>query len=196
MAEENKPAEATMDEPVARLLELQSKYGMDQETMLIYMSFVNLMSILNLMGRRYGGSLNSPLHLPVPLTPGDGPSLDNLATMLKKMLGGQSGSSMPGEQGINPAMLMSLLNAIGGQNMDLGGLVNMLAGLIGTGVKQAPKPALGDVTPAVSTSEAVSFAKGTSEVGSMEKNAGGETAARREVPKIMKWDYPDERKKT
>ncbi len=192
MAEENKPSEVTMDEPVARLLELQSRYGMDQETMLIYMSFVNLMSILNLMNRRYGGSLNSP----VPYTPGGGLSLDNLATMLKKMLGGQGGGNMLGEQGITPAMLMNLLNALGGQNMDISGLVNMLAGLIGSGVKQAPKPSIGDVAQAASTSEAVSSGKGTTEVMSMRKTVGGETATRREVPKIMKWDHLDERKKT
>ena len=44
MSEEAKGVPAP-DETVTRLLDLQQRYGMDQDTMLIYISSVNLMSI-------------------------------------------------------------------------------------------------------------------------------------------------------
>lgn len=202
MTEEIKTA-ATADEPVARLLELQSRYGMDQETMLLYLSSVNLMSILNLLSRRQGGGVNLSMAVPPaapvlpPLAPGaapgGAPSLENLAGMLMKMLGSQGGGGSPGG-GINPAMLTSLLSAFG-QNVDLGAMMNMLAGLMGPGSKPAPKPVSGSAPQAASTTETGSSGGKAGEANVAGKPAGESTAVKREVPKIMKWDQLDERKK-
>jgi hypothetical protein len=66
MAEDIK-GESLPEDPVIRLLEQTSRYGLDQETMLIYISSVNLMSILGLIGRRYGGKSNLSLPLPAAM---------------------------------------------------------------------------------------------------------------------------------
>ncbi|NPV74075.1 MAG: hypothetical protein HPY89_09895 [Pelotomaculum sp.] len=203
MAEEIKPGGA-QDDPVSRILALQARYGMDQETMLIYISSVNLMSILNLIGRRYGGDVNLSVNAPAaapalpPLTAGSaagsGPALENLAGMLMKMLGSQGGG-LPGTQGINPALLMNLLGALGGQNMDLGKLAGMLAGLMGAGVKPAPKPEQDGALPASSGGAAdLGQEAGGGGVNNL-KACADEKAVRRETPKIMKWDQLDDRKK-
>lgn len=184
-----------------RLLEHQSKYGMDQETMLLYMNSVNLMSILDLLGRRHGGSLNLTLPAPAampalpPLTAqtpsNSNPNLENLLGMAMKLLGNQGGANAAGGQGINPALLMSLLGAMGGQNMDLGGIVGKLAGLMGA-PKQAPEPA--NVVQTAPSGEA-GPAPGAKESGLSVKNSGEEKPVKREIPKIMKWDQLEERKK-
>lgn len=183
------------EETVIRLLEQQSRYGLDQETMLIYISSINLMSILTLMSRRYGGG--SGLSVPAPglpvlpplapgTAPGSGLSLENMVGLLMKMLGNQGGGNASGGQGLNPAMLLSLFNALGGQNMDLGGLMNLLAGLMG-----ASKPAAGPGQAAPPKPSA----PGGSEGGIGAKPAVEENAVKRDVPKIMKWDQLDDRRK-
>lgn len=190
MTEESKTV-AVVEDPVARLLDLQARYGMDQETMLIYMSSLNLMSILNLISRRCGGGAN--LSAVVPAAPGGALSLENLAGMLMKMLGNQ-GAGAPGGPALNPAMLMSLLSALGGQNMDLGGLINTLAGMMNSGARPASKPA---AAGAHEPAPAAAGAPGGGAAGKAAEKAAGEgTAVKREVPKIMKWDQLDERKKT
>lgn len=178
------------EDPVIRLLEQASRYGLDQETTLIYISSVNLMSILTLIGRRYGGKSNMSLPLPAALpalttvtsgtAPPGGPSMDNLMGMLMKMLGGQGGGNTPSSQGINPSTLLNLLSVLG-QNVDLGSLMNMMAGMMGTGAKAAPGPEAGSAVQAAP--------------GAGQPVAGEEKQARREVPKIMKWDQMDDRKK-
>ena len=200
MTEEIKGA-GVPEESVIRLLEQQSRYGMDQDTMLIYMNSVNLMSILNLINRRQGGSMN--LSIPAPavapalpaLATGSGPTLDNLMGMLLKMLGSQGGGNSPGGQGINPAMLLNLLSAFGGQNMDLGGLMSMLAGLMGTGAKPVPRPEAGNIGQNVSSAESSSPKPGVKECGVNEKTTGEDKSPKREPPRIMKWDQIDDRKK-
>lgn len=202
MTEEIKGA-AVPEDSVIRILEQQSRHGIDQETMLIYMSSVNLMSILNLISRRHGGNPN--LSLPAPaaapalpllapgVAPGSGPSLDNLMGMLMKMLGGQGGGNSPGGQGINPA-LMNLLGTLA-QNVDPVSLMSMLGGLMGSGAKPAPGPASGNVLQTASSSEKSPANPGVKECGVNAKTTGEEKAAIREVPKIMKWDHLDDRKK-
>ncbi len=205
MTEETKGA-GILEEPVVRLLEQQSRYGMDQETMLLYISSVNLMSILSLIGRRFGGG--STISLPVPGSAampalgqtgaqGNSPSLDSIISMLVKMLGSQGGGA-PGGQGINPAVLMNLLGALGGQNLDLGSLTSMLAGLMGSGTKPA-QPAQKTESGAVKQSPA---SVGSAAAGSVKKvepaaakSAGANDGQKRETPKIMKWDQLEERKK-
>ncbi|HOV79133.1 MAG TPA: hypothetical protein PK728_03435 [Bacillota bacterium] len=182
------------DEPVARVLELQSRYGIDQETMLLYMSSVNLMSILSLISRRYQGAAYNPhaAALPAPALPplttggpqGGNLSLDNVMGMLMKMFG--SGNA-PGGQGLNPAALMSLLSALVGQNLDLGKIFSMLGNLTGSGVKAPPATEEKTQKP----SAPAEAAQATPDL----KNAGEEKAVKREVPKIMKWDQLDDRKK-
>ncbi|OPX84658.1 hypothetical protein [Pelotomaculum sp. PtaB.Bin117] len=195
MAEDVKGT-AVLEEAVARVLELQSKYGMDQETMLIYMCSVNLTSILNLIGKRYHGSssgyiqspVTAPTTVPAPApvsATGGNPSPNDLAGMLTSLLGGQGGS---GGQGFNPAMLMSLLSALGGQNMDLGNLMNMLAGLMGTGSKNNTKTESSKGKPAASKDA-------SNAAGAAKNDQGGEKQTVREMPKIMKWDNLDQRKR-
>lgn len=184
------------EESVVRILEQQSRYGMDQDTMLIYMNSVNLMSILNLISRRQGGSMN--LSIPAPALPalatGSGPPLDNLMGMLLKMLGSQGGGNSPGGQGLNPAMLMNLLSVLG-QNVDLGGLMSMLAGLMGSGTKPIPRPESGNIGQGISSGESSSPKPGVKECGVNEKTTGEDKSPKREPPRIMKWDQIDDRKK-
>jgi len=188
------------EESVIRILEQQSRYGMDQDTMLIYMNSVNLMNILNLISRRQGGSMN--LSIPAPavapalpaLATGSGPTLDNLMGMLLKMLGSQGGGNSPGGQGINPAMLMNLLSVLG-QNVDLGGLMSMLAGLMGTGAKPVPRPESGNIGQSISSGESSSPKPGVMECGVNEKTTVEDKSPKREPPRIMKWDQIDDRKK-
>ncbi|MCG9968972.1 hypothetical protein L9W92_13100 [Pelotomaculum terephthalicicum JT] len=216
MAEDVKGT-AVLEEAVARVLELQSKYGMDQETMLIYMCSVNLTSILNLIGKRYHGSssgyiqspVTAPTTVPAPApvsATGGNPSPNDLAGMLTSLLGGQGGSGGQGfnpaalmnllgslsggqgGQGLNPAMLMSLLSALGGQNMDLGNLMNMLAGLMGTGSKNNTKTESSKGKPAASKDA-------SNAAGAAKNDQGGEKQTVREMPKIMKWDNLDQRKR-
>lgn len=185
------------EESVIRLLEQQIRHGVDQETMLIYLSSVNLMSILNLINRRQGG--NSNLSLPAPaaapalpsLAPGSGPSLDNLMGMLMKMLGGQGGGNSPGGQGINP-MLMNLLGTLA-QNVDPASLMSMLGALMGSGAKPVPGPKAGNTPQTTLSTEKAN--PGGQECGISAKTTGEEKTAIREVPKIMKWDHLDDRKK-
>lgn len=178
------------EESVAKVLELQSRYGMDQETMLIYISSVNLMNILNLISRRYQGPNVSlpvpavnPALPPVTASPAQGssPSLDNVLGALMKMVG--SGNTQGG-QSINPATLMSLLGALGGQNLDLGNLMNMIGGLGGSGAKPVQKPEANASPSAGAGSQ------------SQDVKIAGEKAAKRDVPKIMKWDSIEDRKKS
>jgi len=176
-------------EAVTRLLDLQKKYGMDQETMLIYISSVNLMSILSLISRRYGGATSVAIP-DMDAVPEGAPAIDNLVGMLAKMLGGKGGGSLPEGQGINPAFLMNLLKNLGVQNMDVGSLLSLLAGLVGSGAKPAIKPGA-DGAAVVSKPEATR-SPGS---GGQESSFGEEKAGKRETPKIMKWDQLEDRKK-
>jgi len=202
-----------LEEPVLRVLELQSRYGMDQETMLIYMCSVNLMSILNLIGRRYSGSSSGYMQVPagevgmvsVPAPTGNAgntPSTNNLAGMLGgqgfnpaallNMLGGIAGKD---GHGLNPALLNSLLGALGGQNVDLSSLMGMLTGLMGSGSKPAAKPDVTKDEPAPTSNVAKSGAGESKEAGTAKSDRGEEKQAAREMPKIMKWDRLDDRKR-
>lgn len=198
MIDESKTA-VLPEDSVIRLLEQQARYGMDQESMLIYMCSLNLMSILNLMGRRHGGGTGVSLPVPagpaLPLPPlsnsgqvaGGGPSLESMMNMLMSMLGSQGGA--PGGQGLNPALLMSLLNALGGQNLDLAGLMGKLAGLMGSGAKPAAGPEAARVPATTPPPQAGPSGAGCKESGTQER------PVKQEVPKIMKWDHLDDRKK-
>ncbi|OPY58681.1 MAG: hypothetical protein A4E55_00733 [Pelotomaculum sp. PtaU1.Bin035] len=216
---EGSPGTEVLAEPVIKILELQSKYGIDQETMLIYMGSVNLMSILNLIGRRYHGSSSGYMQAPAaaaeafpstaPVNSGDNLSLNNLAGMLSGMLGSQGGQgfnpallqnvlgSLGGKdgRGLNPALLMSLLGALGGQNMDWGGLMNMLAGLMGAGSKPAASPETAKGKPAASSTGATSGAGSAIESGGANNSRVEGKQGIREVPKIMKWDLLGDRKR-
>lgn len=206
---------ASLEEPVLRVLELQSKYGLDQETMLIYICAVNLTSILSLIGKRQqgspGGSIQAPVTVPgatgttsAPAreNAGNSQSLNNLAGMLSGMLGSHSGANsqslnpaallsmlgaMAGKdgQGINPALLTSLLGALGGQGMDMGSLMNMMSSIMGS----LPKPV---AAPKKAASSATTPAK---ETGSANKPHVEEKSPAREVPKILKWEHLDNRKR-
>jgi len=210
LTEESKKEVKTVvvvDEPVARILDLQSRYGIDQETMIIYLNSLNLMNILNLVNRRYGTNPGQSLQMSgVPQLPalsqdaaaGSGMTWENMAGMLLKLLGnqGQDGSAQGG-QGINPSVLLNMLSALYGQNLDLNHLMKMLPGLMGFGAKPAPKTASQDIqqasrSPAAGGSSPEPEAKDSGTAGG---SAGGQPAARHEVPKIMKWDRFDECKK-
>jgi hypothetical protein len=110
--------------------------------------------------------------------------------MLMKMLGSQGSGNTPAAQGINPATLMNLLSVLG-QNVDLGSLMNMMAGMLGTGSKL--RPCLRQAARASHTRGRPSRCgvKG----GAAAAKTGEEKQARREAPKIMKWDQLDDRKK-
>ncbi|MCL6560301.1 MAG: hypothetical protein K6U74_16205, partial [Firmicutes bacterium] len=123
------------EESVIRVLEQQSRHGMDQETMLIYINSINLMNLLSLIQRRYQGNTNAYLPLPIPSNTGaqpdiagtgagTGPSMENMLGMLMNMLGQGGG-------GMNPAALMSLLGPLLGQNADLAGMMKMLGNMFG-----------------------------------------------------------------
>lgn len=201
MADEIK-GDGMTDDPVLRILEQASRYGLDQETTLIYISSVNLMSILGLIGRRYGGKSNLSIPIPAALpalspaasgaAPPGGPSMDNLMGMLMRMLGGQGGGNAPPAQGINPSALLNLLSVLG-QNVDLGSLMSMMAGMLGSGAKTAPAP---EGSSAVQAAAPVTghHVTGVNERAPGQKT-GEEKTVKREAPKIMKWDQLDERKK-
>lgn len=209
MTEENKKEVKTVvaiEEPVARILDLQSKYRMDQETMIIYMNSLNLMNILSLVNRRYGTGSGQSLQMsgmPQPPVPsqgaaaGSGLTWENMAGMLMKLLAnqGQDGSTQGG-QGINPSVLLNMLSALCGQNLDLNNLMKILPALMGSG-KPAPKTAAQDARQTAQNPDAGGGSpKGAAkDSGPAGGGAGGQPAARHEVPKIMKWDRFDERKK-
>jgi hypothetical protein len=183
-----------LEDSVVRILEHQAKYGIDQDTMLIYLSSVNLMSILNMLNRRLGGNtVLAPAALPLPPlvaeTPqAGGPSIENMLGTLLKMMGNQSGGDSTGGQGINPATLLNMLSTIG-QNVDLGKMMGMLSGLM----SPPNKPAAGQQKDTISPSsgnELVSARPGFKEI----EKSGEDRGEKREVPKIMKWDQLDARK--
>ncbi len=194
MAEELKGTGAA-EETVIRLLEQQSKYGVDQETMLIYLSAVNLMNILSLIGRRYTGSAGLITPALPPLASGAAPaglSLESLLGSLFKMFGNQSGGTAQGGQGLNPAALLSLLGALS-QNVDLGGLFNMLGSMINSGNKPAPKLDQADPVQAAPAQEPRPEVQ--VQTGGTGDNPGGQSVVKREIPKVMKWDQLENRKK-
>lgn len=198
-------------EQVIKLLEQSSKYGLDQETMLIYINSVNLMNILSLLGRRYGVKSNFSLPVPAALpalpalvqgtapaavAPGTAqtgsPALENMMGMLMKALGSQGVGNTSAGQGINTSTLLNLLSVLG-QNVDLGSLMSLMAGLLGSGSKAAAKPEAGSMVqpPPVPTGAPVPVA--TESAGP--KTPVEDKAVKRETPKIMKWDQLEERKK-
>jgi len=115
-------------------------------------------------------------------TGGQGPNPAALMNLLGCLGGGKEG------QGLNPAMLTSLLGALGGQNMDLSNLMNMLAGLMGTGAKNSAKSDSSKDKPAAA-------GDAPNAAGPAKNDRSGEKQAVREVPKIMKWDSLDNRKR-
>jgi hypothetical protein len=197
-------------EQVVKLLEQSSKYGLDQETMLIYINSVNLMNILSLLGRRYGVKSNFSLPAPAALpalpalvqgtapaavAPGTAqagsPALENMMGMLMKALGSQGGGNTSAGQGINTSTLLNLLSVLG-QNVDLGSLISLMAGLLGSGSKSAAKPEAGSMAQSpVPTGATVPVA--TENSGQI--MPAEDKAVKRETPKIMKWDQLEERKK-
>lgn len=178
-----------LEDSVVRILDYQTKHGIDQDTMLIYLSSVNLMSILQLLNRRNSNNVGlaaATLPLP-PLMAGapqaGGAQMENMLGALLKMLSNQSSSGdSSGGQGINPATMLNLLATLG-QNVDLGKMMSMLSGLMGPPAK-----------PAASQQQNFTGASGGSESGSAvpglkEIDKGGEDRGeKREIPKIMKWD--------
>lgn len=181
------------EDSVVRLLEYQTKYGIDQDTMLIYLSSVNLMNILGLINRRYGGNANLiPASLPLPpLVAGapqtGSPPLENMLGTLLKMLGNQNDRDSSGGQGINPAALLNMLATLS-QNVDLGKMMGMLSGLMSPPGKPAASQ---QATAPASPNELVPARPVLKE---SEKN-GEVRGEKREVPKIMKWDQLDNAKK-
>lgn len=228
MTDDSKGA-AILAEAVGNMLELQSRHGMDQETMLIYMCSVNLTSILGLMGHHYPGSSNGyiqpPLIAPANVTApgqsgsggaggsnsGGSASLNDLAGTLAGLLGNQGGS---GGHGLNPAALMGLLSSLGGfqgqeqdgqslngaasagrlnapgkQNVDLNNLMSLFSSLMSVGAKNNPKPE--------PTQEKAYEPQTTVKTADAAKNDREKEKQQivREVPKVMKWDNLDKRKR-
>lgn len=189
MAEEEKFV--AQDEFMFRILELQSQYGIDQESMLIYLNSVNLMQILGLIQKKYrnGAAILPPVQFPgaevpsgMPVGSGAGSgglSLENMAAMLSTLMNQGGGAGQGGGKGMNPATLMSLYNMLGGQNLDWGAMMNMLSGMFGNKQK---------ATAQEQAAPAVEKYKGQDG----EKSSPGEDRpASREVPKVMKWDRFD-----
>lgn len=203
MAEDSKES-VVLAESVAKVLDLQAKHGMDQETMLIYMCSVNLTSILSLIGQRYPGSSSGYIQPSGGLTAPIGSKKPEGGTASTEPLGALNnmgeqganpnallnllnsfGGAQGGGQGLNPALMTSLLGALGGgQNTDLGSLMNLMTGLMGAGANHKPRPAeTPKEGPAAPQDKATNAAKG------MVKNDRiGNKKAIREVPKVMKWD--------
>lgn len=184
------------EDSIARILEHQSKYGIDQDTMLIYLSSVNLMSILNLITRRYGGNASlATTTLPLPPLIADTPQtgglpLETMLGAVLKMLGNQSGGGATGGQGINPAALLNLLATLS-QNIDMGKMMGMLSGMMAPPSKPAASQEHDTTGPTSSGSELGPARPGYKEID----KSGGERGEKREVPKIMKWDQLDSAKK-
>lgn len=229
MTDDSKGA-AILAEAVGNMLELQSRHGMDQETMLLYMCSVNLTSILGLIGHRHPGSSNGYIHPPLiapsnvtaPGQSGSGgaggsnsggsASLNDLAGTLAGLLGNQGSS---GGNGFNPAALMSLLSSLGGvqgqeqdggqglngvapagrlnapgkQNVDLNNLMSLFSSLMSLGAKNKPKPE--------PTQEKAYAPQATVKSADAAKNDREKEKQQivREVPKVMKWDNLDKRKR-
>jgi hypothetical protein len=178
-----------LEDSVVRILEHQAKYGIDQDSMLIYLSSVNLMSILNLLNRRSG----VPAALPLPpLVAGapqaGGPPLENMLGMLLKMMGNQGGGDSTGGQGINPATLLNMLSTIS-QNVDLGKMMGMLSALM----SPPGKPAAGQQQDTIGPSSGNELAPARPGLKEIDKS-GEDRGEKREVPKIMKWDQLDAKK--
>jgi len=183
---------AAQEQLMSHILELQSRHGIDQDTMLIFLNSVNLMQILTLIQNKYrsGAASLPPVQFPGAPVPsakpagsgaGDtgsgGISLENLAAMLSAM------TSQGGGKGLNPAALMGLYNMLGGPNMDIGAMMNMLGGMFGN----KPKASAQDqAAPAAEKYKGQDGEKST---------PGGDRPASREAPKIMKWDRFDEQGK-
>lgn len=176
-----------LEDFVVRILEHQTKYGIDQDTMLIYLSSVNLMSILNLLNRRYGGSAGlAPATLPMPPLVAGTPQAgglpqENMLGALLKMMGSQGNGDSAG-QGINPATLLSMLATLS-QNVDLGKMMGMLSGLMGP----PGKPAAGQQQDTAGPSCGSEPGPARPSFKEIDKS-GEEGGEKREVPKIMKWD--------
>ncbi len=164
-----------LTDPLSRALDAMTRHGLDGDTMLLYISSVNLMQILELAGRRLAGGAGMSLPS-VQLSCGTPPApVEAALGSLAKLLGGG---------GINPAAIASLLAALC-QNTDLKGLTGLLSQSAGQALKHPSSQVAGAV-------------EGSESTGKTEKSAQdnpGENKPRREPPKIMKWEQLDDKKR-
>ena len=114
-----------IERTLAKLLDYSSEHNVDQDTLLIMLSLLNLMGLINAMNRGEPGAASGGNNLQALLTP-----------LLGLMAAGMGGGP-PGQQGqFNPAALLSML---GGGKGDLSGLLGLLGPLMGMGApNQAP----------------------------------------------------------
>lgn len=118
-----------IEQTLFRLLEYRKEHDLDQDSMLIMLSLLNLMGLVNALNR---GS---------PAASSGGGMQALLGPLLAMMAAGMGGGTGGKGRQINPAALLGLLGGMqgGGQN-DLAGILGLLGPLLGMGA-QGQKPA-------------------------------------------------------
>jgi hypothetical protein len=135
--------EGKIEQALFRLLDYQAEHKVDLDGMLIMLSLLNLMGMINVLGR--GGTEQADS------------GATNIQALLTPLLGLMAAGMMSrGQQApINPAMLLSLLGALGGSRgkggqPDFSGLIGLLGPLFGLGGQGGPagQPRRGPGDPA------------------------------------------------
>ncbi|AGK99727.1 hypothetical protein [Desulfoscipio gibsoniae] len=127
-----------IEEILAKILDYQSKHKVDDDSILIMLSLLNLMGMVNVLNRREE-SCAAPT--------GTGTGLGNIEALLGPLMalmasGMGKGGSGSGQGSFNPAALLSLLSGGlgGGQSKgaapDLSALFGLLGPLLGMGAGQ------------------------------------------------------------
>lgn len=117
-----------IEETLFRLLDYQAERGVDNDSLLIMLSLLNLMGLVNALNRNEAGTPSA-----------GGINLQSLLPLLAIAAAGMGGG--PGGQ-FNPAALLGLLGGMqGGGQKDLAGMLSLLGPLMGTGAQgQAAAP--------------------------------------------------------
>lgn len=129
-----------MEQVLFRLLNYQAEHKVDFDGMLIMLSLLNLMSMVDVLGR--GGTEQA------------GAGTVDFQSLVTPLLGLMAAGMMnQGQQApVNPAMLLSLLGALGGGRgkggqPDLSGLIGLLGPLFGLGAPAGNTPGHGGTRP-------------------------------------------------
>ncbi len=111
-----------IEETLFRLLDYQAERGVDNDSLLIMLSLLNLMGLVNALNRSEAGT-----------SPAGGINLQSLLPLLAVAAAGMGGG--PGGQ-FNPAALLGLLGGMpGGGQKDLAGMLSLLGPLMGMGAQ-------------------------------------------------------------
>ncbi len=132
--------ENKIEKTLFKILDYQSEHNVDDDSILIMVSLLNLMGMVNLLNREGENSATG-----AGLTPGLGNIEALLGPLMALMAGmGKGGTAGEGQSSFNPVALLSLLNGVmgGGQGKgdapDFSALFSLLGPLLGMGGAAQP----------------------------------------------------------